>query len=249
MSNAARQNEEIEALQSMYSGEGEFELLSELPKEGDTKSTASFRVKAAGLDGCTVLVALPAGYPTEDSPTFVVEGFKASRAAGLGSSLAAIARERSGEECVFEVLQSLDGLLAEEAEANAADAGAGGAAPIVEAPSAEVKSKWGWASASGSDTVLQVSVRSGAKVKATQITNLSELRRMPEAGALQVDLQPSRNTENYELAKLLATCTKVQEGQVEFLVGGKKEKATGERQAKILGVAPDDVVARILASE
>lgn len=242
MSNTARQAQELEALQGIFLGDGEFELLGDGPAEGQP---VSFRLRVASSTtlACSVLITLPPGYPSEDSPTFVVEGFKAARSATLAESMGCVAQERLGEECVFEAVQSLEALLGEEEEEPAE-----AQTVATEEPEAGPKSNWGWAAASGSGTVLQVSVRSGAKVKTTQFTNLSELRRLPQTGALCIDLQPSRNTENYELARLLASCLRVPENEVEFIVGGKKEKASGERQVQICGLAPKEAVSRVLAS-
>ena len=101
----------------------------------------------------------------------------------------------------------------------------------------------------GAGALLRLSVRSGPKVKTSQVTNLSELRRVAHASSLCVDLAPSRNTENYELASLLANCLQTRAEDVEFIVGGKKEKATGERQALIRGVPPEELSRRLLAGD
>eukprot|EP00929_Paragymnodinium_shiwhaense_P078029 TRINITY_DN40350_c0_g1_i1.p1 TRINITY_DN40350_c0_g1~~TRINITY_DN40350_c0_g1_i1.p1 ORF type:complete len:244 (+),score=48.47 TRINITY_DN40350_c0_g1_i1:61-792(+) len=240
-SNSERQAEEIDALQSIFCGDGEFEMQSDAAPDG--KSPASFRVLQAALH---VVVTLPVGYPDSDSPSFSVQGLKASQAGAVNDRLVALAKERVGEECVFDVLGSLQDLLAEVGVQD--DAAVGAAAAVGTTRTPDVQSPWGWAYAEGSNTVLRMTVNSGPKVKATQIANFSELRRMPQTRSMDLDVQPSRNTENYEIAHFLATAVGVSESQIEFVVGTKKEKATGDRQVKVLGQPPETVVERIVGA-
>eukprot|EP00747_Dinoflagellata_sp_TGD_P169299 gnl/TRDRNA2_/TRDRNA2_197954_c0_seq1.p1 gnl/TRDRNA2_/TRDRNA2_197954_c0~~gnl/TRDRNA2_/TRDRNA2_197954_c0_seq1.p1 ORF type:complete len:369 (+),score=61.35 gnl/TRDRNA2_/TRDRNA2_197954_c0_seq1:114-1220(+) len=367
MDNVSRRAEEIEALQAIFGGEGEFDLVSDPSESG-----CAFRVKtaAAGGEVATVLVTLPAGYPADESPSFVLESFKPTRAASLAQGLEALAKERAGTECVFEVLSMLeelegevtdgattatqegpprrllfvlgdfeyrDGLARALAELHltllhrAADAkderhaargkfcgvhgildahgvstsarqleklrgeltgvtcdvleeldiselpvrrnaeaiewvpyrspeelddylakARRGEAVLWTASSSEaaVATSHAWAFAiEGGSTLLHISVTSGPKVKKSQITNVSEMKRMPQTPTVCIDLQPSRNTENYELATLLATCTKVSTDKIELIDGSKKDKASGDRQVRITGVSPEEVVARILGNE
>lgn len=232
----------------MYPLDGEFELVTEVPDEQGSAFPVSFRVKAASYPkGCSVLVTLPTRYPAEGCPAFVVQGLRSGHAATLGEQLAARAHELAGEVCVNEVLQLLEELLTASDE-GAPDAADGFAAVAKAAPleCGAAASKWAWAMASGADTLLKISVNSGTKVRATLITNLSELRRNANAGCICIDLQPSRNTENYELASLLAGCLKVAEGDVDFIAGGKKDRASGDRQVRIIGLDSETVVSRIL---
>jgi len=103
-----------------------------------------------------------------------------------------------------------------------------------------------WATESADGTVLSLSVRSGPKVKTSRITNTSELRRVINVGSICIDLATSRNTENYELANLLATCLQIKAEDVEFLVGKPKDKASGEKQALIRSLTREDAVSRLL---
>mmetsp|Transcript_38578 Transcript_38578/g.123998 ORF Transcript_38578/g.123998 Transcript_38578/m.123998 type:complete len:179 (-) Transcript_38578:3-539(-) len=144
-----RQAEEMEALQAIFAGEGEFELLVD-PSQGDAEVV--FRVQASVVaEGCVVQVTLPAGYPTDESPRFAVQGLRASHAGQLSDALAAKAEELRGDECMFEVLQSLEelasgieGLQTQAAPEQQVDVGAA----LTEETQAEA-GKWSWAIASG----------------------------------------------------------------------------------------------------
>jgi len=245
-SNGVRQEEEIDALQAIFGGDGEFELLGEVPSDGHINIPVSFRVKQAGVP---VLVTLPSGYPAQDSPAFVLEGFKPHQTHKIIDHLASMAKELVGEECVFEVLQALEELLIAEGLKVDAFGAQDTESEMVEADQKcdAPKSSWGWATDVGSDTVLRVCVNSGAKIRSTQITNTSELRRMPRTPTICLDIQPSRNTENYELAHFFASHLRIPDNTVDLIVGGKKEKASGERQVRIIGLPAGDIVQRILA--
>merc|ERR1712039_249122 len=130
-----------------------------------------------------------------------------------------------------------------------ADAGIVLAETAVPSEVAATNAPLGWARSSDRGTLLQISLNTGPKVKTTQVTNLSELKRIAQAGTLCIDLASSKNTENYELAALLASCLKVKAEDVEFIVGGKKEKASGDRQARILGLSAEEASKRLLAEE
>ncbi|OLP82708.1 hypothetical protein AK812_SmicGene36611 [Symbiodinium microadriaticum] len=104
-----------------------------------------------------------------------------------------------------------------------------------------------WVTEFADGTMLRLSVRSGPKVKKSQITNKSELRRVANAESVCVDLAPSRNTENYELAALLSNSLQIKAEDVEFVAGGRKEKASGDRTAHIRGIAKHDLMDRLLS--
>lgn len=239
---ASRQLAEIEALQAIYAGEGEFELLEE-PQTG-AATGASFRVRCPDPVG-SLLVALPAGYPAAGTPSFVAEELRGSAAAALQEGLVSLATARVGEECVFEVLSSA-AEVAESAGITCANEAAPAAMPM---DAVAEEALWWRPASDGAGALLRLSVRSGPKVKTSQVTNLSELRRVANAGSICVDLAPSRNTENYELAALLASCLQTRPEDVEFIVGGRKEKATGERQALIRGMPPNELSRRLFAGD
>ncbi|CAE8654061.1 unnamed protein product [Polarella glacialis] len=216
-----------------------------------------------------LLVSLPPGYPSDGTsiPVFTVEGLRGEAAATVAEGLTQLALARAGEECLFEVVQAAEDIAAAAGiSTQAPEPGispeASGASDADNNDNNNSKnsknnknnsnnsiSKIAWARASDRGAVLQLSVRTGPKVKVTQIANLSELRRVAQAAAVCVDLAPSRNTENYELASLLASCLQVRTEDVEFVVGGKKEKATGERQALIIGLSLEESTERLLAAK
>eukprot|EP00928_Gymnodinium_smaydae_P085188 TRINITY_DN68534_c0_g1_i1.p1 TRINITY_DN68534_c0_g1~~TRINITY_DN68534_c0_g1_i1.p1 ORF type:complete len:270 (+),score=70.92 TRINITY_DN68534_c0_g1_i1:71-811(+) len=241
---AAEQLTEIEALQSIYASEGEFELLVPPGAGGEA---ACFRVRCPPPVG-SVLVTLPRGYPSSESPTFVAENLRGLEATAFAESLAELASARLGDVCVFEVLSEAEEVAARAGISAAPAADAAGAA---DAPASgdESNGPAAWLRSDERGAILQLSVRSGPKVKATQISNLSELRRIKQTSTVCVDVAPSRNTENYELAALLAARLAVKPDEVEFLVGGKREKATGERQALILGLSAEELMQRFLDAD
>mmetsp|Transcript_39788 Transcript_39788/g.110560 ORF Transcript_39788/g.110560 Transcript_39788/m.110560 type:complete len:253 (+) Transcript_39788:105-863(+) len=244
----ARQAEEIDVLQSMYPGEGEFELLSDPPQAAAGKPVV-LRIRMDGVaQGCAVQVTLPPGYPSEALPTFAIEGVRATEAGKLSAELADRIQDRLGEECIFDSLQAFEELAGEVLRQPDEQQPEGDQREDTSASGEGCGSRWAWAFPDGDDTLLRVSVTSGPKVRRTQITNLSELRRLAAAPCACIDIQPSRNTENYELASFLASSVGVPEASIDFVAGGKKEKASGDRQVRILGVQPDAVVLRILAS-
>mmetsp|Transcript_16488 Transcript_16488/g.47810 ORF Transcript_16488/g.47810 Transcript_16488/m.47810 type:complete len:254 (-) Transcript_16488:56-817(-) len=245
----SRQLEEIDVLRAMYPGEGEFEMLSDMPQTGVVGRAVVFRIRMDVVaPGCSVHVTLPPNYPSQDPPSFAVEGLRAQEAGRLNSELNEKAVGCAGEECIFEILQAFVDIAPEVLQQSPAAEGHAEDVKCSTTPSTTDDSKWSWACADGDDTVLLLSVNSGPKVRKTQITNVSELRRLATAACVCIDVQPSRNTENYELASLLASCVGVSEQAVDFIAGGKKEKASGNRRARIVGVQPDVVVERILAA-
>eukprot|EP00435_Cladocopium_sp_Y103_P026675 s1344_g6.t1 len=224
----ACQAAEIEALQAIY--EQEFELVEEA-QEG-SRHGASFRIRCPPVG--PVLVNLPSTYPASGHPSFTAERLRGSQAAAVQEGLVSVARELAGQECVFQVLSTLPEV-----------ASLSGVEDVEEAPSSQLeiseKQEPGhWATESADGTVLSLSVRSGPKVKTSRITNTSELRRVTNVGSICIDLATSRNTENYELANLLATCLQIKAEDVEFLVGKPKDKASGEKQALIRSLTREE---------
>eukprot|EP00434_Breviolum_minutum_P034349 symbB.v1.2.030398.t1/scaffold3420.1/size57189/6 len=223
---AASQAAEIEALQAIY--EEEFELVDEA-QEG-SKGGASFRICCPPLG--SLLICLPPTYPASGCPSFTAERLRGEQSAA----------ELSGQECIFQVLSTVPEVaelagvkdLEEEVPLQA------GTPTSEQVPS-------GWATESSEGVLLMLSVRSGPKVKTSRITNQSELRRVSNAGTICVDLAPSKNTENYELANLLASTLQIKAEDVEFLVGKPKDKATGEKQALIRSLTREDAMSRLLA--
>eukprot|EP00439_Symbiodinium_sp_Y106_P065960 s2127_g10.t1 len=98
---ARRQSAEIEALQAIYAEDGEFELLQE-PEEGEAAG-ASFRVRCPNFLG-EVRVNLPATYPAQGRPTFVLERLRGPAAEAVQLGLEELANEHAAEECIFDVL-------------------------------------------------------------------------------------------------------------------------------------------------
>eukprot|EP00933_Yihiella_yeosuensis_P070206 TRINITY_DN7789_c2_g3_i2.p1 TRINITY_DN7789_c2_g3~~TRINITY_DN7789_c2_g3_i2.p1 ORF type:complete len:231 (-),score=66.25 TRINITY_DN7789_c2_g3_i2:234-875(-) len=191
----ARQLAEIEALEAIYAGDGEFEVL-EMPSESAAKG-ASFKVLCPSPVG-RILVMLPPTYPVSGLPSFAAQDLRASDAKLLADGLHAYVQDREGAECVFEVLSSVEEIAAaagieEKVETAKEEQTASGKAACTT-----------WVQASDRGTLLQLSLNSGQKVKSTQITNISELRRIASAACVCVDVAPSKNTENYELAALLS---------------------------------------------
>mmetsp|Transcript_59311 Transcript_59311/g.122701 ORF Transcript_59311/g.122701 Transcript_59311/m.122701 type:complete len:240 (-) Transcript_59311:22-741(-) len=234
---ARRQSAEIEALQAIYAEDGEFELLQE-PEEGEAAG-ASFRVRCPNFLG-EVRVNLPATYPAQGRPTFVLERLRGPAAEAVQLGLEELANEHAAEECIFDVL-SRAVEVAESAGLALPDE-----APVAAAQSIPLEEAV-WATEFADGTMLRLSVRSGPKVKHSQITNKSELRRVAHADSVCVDLAPSRNTENYELAALLSNSLQVKAEDVEFVAGGRKEKASGDRTARIRGIAKQDLMDRLLS--
>ena len=233
---AALQAAEIEALQAIY--EQEFELVVEA-QEG-SKGGASFRICCPPLG--SLFICLPPTYPASGCPSFTAERLRGEQSAAVSESLASKAQELSGQECIFQVLSTVPEVaelagvkdLEEEVPLQA------GTPTSEQVPS-------DWATESSEGVLLMLSVRSGPKVKTSRITNQSELRRVSNAGTICVDLAPSKNTENYELANLLAATLQIKAEDVEFLVGKPKDKATGEKQALIRSLTREDAMSRLLA--
>eukprot|EP00927_Polykrikos_kofoidii_P077838 TRINITY_DN74747_c0_g1_i1.p1 TRINITY_DN74747_c0_g1~~TRINITY_DN74747_c0_g1_i1.p1 ORF type:complete len:254 (-),score=48.76 TRINITY_DN74747_c0_g1_i1:332-1093(-) len=247
---AARQLAEIDGLQAIYSNDGEFDLLIE-PKEGGDSS--SFRVTCP-LPLGSVLVTLPADYPGAGVPTFILEALRGQSSIHVREGLSSLVHERVGEECIFEALQvaadlstEVDG-SAETENGLASCATANIAKDTGDSTRAGEPSSMTWTEVADRGTLMKFSVNSGPKVKVTKIANLSELRRMMNTGAVCIDVASSRNTENYELAALLAASLRVKTEDVEFVAGSKKEKNSGERKALIVGLNPPEVMERLIAS-
>ncbi|CAE6953106.1 tri1 [Symbiodinium natans] len=95
-----RQAAEIEAIQAIYAEDGEFELLQE-PEEGQATG-ASFRVCCPPLG--SLLINLPAAYPAQGRPAFILERIRGPAAETAQLGLQELADENLGEECIFNVL-------------------------------------------------------------------------------------------------------------------------------------------------
>ncbi|CAE7325235.1 tri1 [Symbiodinium pilosum] len=98
---ARRQAAEIEALQAIYAEDGEFQLLQE-PAEGQDAG-ASFKIRCPEPVG-GLLVCLPAAYPAQGRPAFIMERKCGADAEAVQLGLQELANEHLGEECIFEVL-------------------------------------------------------------------------------------------------------------------------------------------------
>ncbi|CAK9015385.1 unnamed protein product [Durusdinium trenchii] len=238
----SRQAAEIEALQAIFADD--FQLVDEA-QEG-RKVGASFRVQCQPLG--PLLVCLPVDYPSSGCPSFTAERLRGTQAAQVQEGLAAIAKDLMGQECVFQVISAVPEVASEAGLKEYEEADSLQSGPFEEqGQRATAQGAQGaWASDTPEGTLLLLSVRSGQKVKTSKITNLSELRRVSNAGSICIDLASSKNTENYELANLLAASLQVKADDVEFLVGTRKEKAGDCKKALIRRLRVEEAVSRLL---
>jgi len=129
--NAQRQSDELEVLEAMYAGNGEFELLGPQPVEATERNLVQVRVRG-GADATpwAVVVTLPLGYPADARPSFQFEGFTRAQSAAISEQLDSKGSENAGEECVSDVLLCVDEVVL-SALGDASESGVADAGPVV----------------------------------------------------------------------------------------------------------------------
>ncbi|CAE8693111.1 unnamed protein product [Polarella glacialis] len=109
-------------------------------------------------------------------------------------------------------------------------------------PAADGSAESAWVSASVRGALLAVAVRPGRR--STELTNLSELRRMPQTPALCADLhaQPREGEANEELLRLLSKKLHLPVSSLSLISGGKAR----DKQVLVEGLTPGQVATRLL---
>lgn len=108
MSNVPQQVAELKSLMKEFKGKG-FEFLGPKPKEATSANPTRLKIAFSTPVPLTVVVAMPADYPTSASPVFKVEGESLEEAVveAIEELLAEQASYMPGMECISFALQAL----------------------------------------------------------------------------------------------------------------------------------------------